>query len=175
MVLVFLKLTVANLYYNQPLLETMRQSLGATELQANLITFITQLGYALGLVFVVPLADKVSRRKIVLLNMSIAVACCITIALAHSIWIVWGASIILGCNSVVPQMFIPVANHFSKPEDKSRNMGRSNGSQRYRKIHPTLRHRTLLLRRNHPAIHCMGLCHIPVGHLCRSHYCHHTC
>ena len=116
-------LTVANLYYNQPLLETMRQSLGATELQANLITFITQLGYALGLVFVVPLADKVSRRKIVSLNLSIAVACCIAIALAHNIWIVWGASIILGCNSVVPQMFIPVANHFSKPENKSRNMG----------------------------------------------------
>ena len=116
-------LTVANLYYNQPLLETMRQSLGATELQANLITFITQLGYALGLVFVVPLADKVSRRKIVSLNMSIAVVCCIAIALARSIWIVWGASIILGCNSVVPQMFIPVANHFSKSENKSRNMG----------------------------------------------------
>ncbi len=116
-------LTVANLYYNQPLLETMRHTLGATELQANLITFITQLGYALGLIFVVPLADKVSRRKIVSLNMSIAVVCCIAIALAHSIWIVWGASIILGCNSVVPQMFIPVASHFSKPENKSRNMG----------------------------------------------------
>lgn len=116
-------LTVANLYYNQPLLEAMRHSLGATELQANLITFITQLGYALGLVFIVPLADKVSRRKIVSINMSVAVVCCIAIALSHSIWIVWAASVILGCNSVVPQMFIPVANHFSKPENKSRNMG----------------------------------------------------
>ncbi len=116
-------LTVANLYYNQPLLETIRNSLGATELQANLITFITQLGYALGLIFIVPLADKLSRRKIVAVNMSVAVACCVTIALSHSIWTVWGASIILGCNSVVPQMFIPVASYFSKPENKSRNMG----------------------------------------------------
>ncbi len=116
-------LTVANLYYNQPLLETMRHSLGVTELQANLITFITQLGYALGLVFVVPLADKVSRRKIVTVNMSVAVACCIAIALTSSIWTVWGASVILGCNSVVPQMFVPVASHFSRPENKSRNMG----------------------------------------------------
>ena len=74
-------LTVANLYYNQPLLEAMRQSLGATELQANLITFITQLGYAAGLVLVVPLADKVSRRKIITVNMSVAVACCMVIAL----------------------------------------------------------------------------------------------
>ncbi len=116
-------LTVANLYYNQPLLEDMRQSLGATQLQANLITFITQLGYALGLIFIVPLADKVSRRKIVSVNMSVAVLCCIAIAMSKSLWLVWGASVILGCNSVVPQMFIPVANHFSKPENKSRNMG----------------------------------------------------
>ncbi len=116
-------LTVANLYYNQPLLEAMRHSLGATELQANLITFITQLGYALGLVFVVPLADKVSRRRIVSLNMCFAVACSLAIAFADSIWLVWAASIVLGCNSVVPQMFIPVASHFSKPANKSRNMG----------------------------------------------------
>ena len=44
--------------FNQPLLENMRQSLGATELQTNLITFITQLGYAAGLVLIVPLADN---------------------------------------------------------------------------------------------------------------------
>lgn len=116
-------LTVANLYYNQPLLEAMRQSLGVTEFQANLITFITQLGYAAGLVLIVPLADKVSRRKIITVNMSIAVLCCLTIALAKSLWVIWLASLVLGCNSVVPQMFIPVASHFSKPENKSRNMG----------------------------------------------------
>lgn len=116
-------LTVANLYYNQPLLEAMRQSLGATELQANIITFITQLGYAAGLVLVVPLADKVSRRKIITVNMSVAVACCLVIALTCNLWLIWSASLVLGCNSVVPQMFIPVASHFSKPENKSRNMG----------------------------------------------------
>ncbi len=116
-------LTVANLYYNQPLLEAMRQSLEATELQANFITFITQIGYATGLILVVPLADKVSRRKIITVNMSVAVVCCLTIALADNIRVIWLASLVLGCNSVVPQMFIPVASHFSKPENKSRNMG----------------------------------------------------
>ncbi len=116
-------LTVANLYYNQPLLEAMRQTLGGTELQANLITFITQLGYASGLILIVPLADKVSRRKIITVNISVAVVCCIAIAVSQNLPTVWAASLILGCNSVVPQMFIPVANHFSKPENKSRNMG----------------------------------------------------
>lgn len=116
-------LTVANLYYNQPLLEDMRQSLNATELQANLITFITQLGYAAGLIFIVPLADKLSRRKIITVNMMVAVVCCLGIAFSKNLWLTWGMSLVLGCNSVVPQMFIPVASHFSKPENKSRNMG----------------------------------------------------
>ena len=116
-------LTVANLYYNQPLLEAMRQSLGATELQTNLVTFITQLGYAAGLIFIVPLADKVSRRKIITVNMCLAMTCCLVLALSTSLWLTWAASLVLGCNSVVPQMFIPVASHFSKPGDKSRNMG----------------------------------------------------
>ena len=39
-------LTVANLYYNQPLLEEMKASLGANEVETNLITVITQAGYA---------------------------------------------------------------------------------------------------------------------------------
>lgn len=40
-------LTVANCYYNQPLLELIRHDLDITEQKANLITVITQIGYAL--------------------------------------------------------------------------------------------------------------------------------
>lgn len=116
-------LTVANLYYNQPLLEEMRASLGIGELEANLITVITQIGYALGLLLVVPMADMWSRRKIVITSMSIAVLMASAIALANNVWIVWGASIILGACSVVPQIFVPMAGLFSRPEEKSRNMG----------------------------------------------------
>ena len=116
-------LTVANLYYNQPLLEEMRASLGIGELEANLITVITQIGYALGLLFVVPMADMWSRRKIVITSMSIAVLMASAIALATNVWVVWGASIILGACSVVPQIFVPMAGLFSRPKEKSRNMG----------------------------------------------------
>lgn len=116
-------LTVANLYYNQPLLEEMRLSLGVGEVEANLITVITQIGYALGLLFVVPMADMYSRRKIVMTCMVIAFLMASAIALSSNIWIVWGASIILGACSVVPQIFVPMAGLFSRPEQKSRNMG----------------------------------------------------
>lgn len=116
-------LTVANLYYSQPLLEEMRASLGTTEAEANMITVITQTGYALGLLFIVPLADMVSRRKIIVTSMAVAAAVAGTIANASSLATVLPASIVLGMCSVVPQIFVPMAGQFSRPENKSRNMG----------------------------------------------------
>lgn len=65
-------LTVANCYYNQPLLELIRHDLDITEQSANLITVITQIGYALGLFFLIPMGDMFSRKKLILVNMTIA-------------------------------------------------------------------------------------------------------
>ena len=116
-------LTIANLYYNQPLLEVMKSSLHATEMEANLITVITQVGYAAGLLFIVPMADMYSRRKIIVSCMTAGSIMLLFIALSPHIGIVWLASVVLGCCSVVPQIFIPMAGLFSRPENKSRNMG----------------------------------------------------
>ena len=115
--------TVANLYYNQPLLDIICRETGITQVQANLITVITQIGYALGLLFVVPLADMVSVRRITVLAMSVAAVSVVTIGLADSVWLLWGASLTLGISSIMPQLFIPMATLYSRPENKSRNMG----------------------------------------------------
>lgn len=56
-------LTVANCYYNQPLLELIRHDLDITEQSANLITVITQIGYALGLLFLIPMGDMFRARN----------------------------------------------------------------------------------------------------------------
>ena len=55
--------SVANLYYNQPLLNIMRHELEVSEFKTNLIAMITQIGYALGLLFIVPLGDLYRRRN----------------------------------------------------------------------------------------------------------------
>lgn len=116
-------LTVANLYYNQPLLEDIRKDLHVNEVQANLITFVTQVGYALGLLFVVPLADMWSRRKIAATSMICAALMSVTIALTTQVQVLWAASLILGVCSVIPQMFVPMARLYSLPQNQSRNMG----------------------------------------------------
>ena len=115
--------TVANLYYNQPLLDMICRETGITQVEANLITVITQIGYALGLLFVVPLADMVSVRRITVLAMSVAAISAVTIGFADSVWLLWGASLTLGVSSIMPQLFIPMATLYSRPANKSRNMG----------------------------------------------------
>lgn len=115
--------TVANLYYNQPLLDLICRETGITQVEANLITVVTQIGYALGLLFVVPLADMVSVRRIVVVGMTVAAVSAVNIGLAENVWVLWGASLTLGVSSIMPQLFIPMAALYSLPENKSRNMG----------------------------------------------------
>ena len=115
--------TVANLYYNQPLLNMICQETAISHVQANFITVITQIGYALGLLFIVPLADMVSARRIVVLGMLAAAVSAVVIGIANDVRILWGASLTLGMSSIMPQLFIPMATLYSRPENKVRNMG----------------------------------------------------
>ena len=115
--------TVANLYYNQPLLDMICRETGISQVQANLITVITQIGYALGLLFVVPMADMVSLRRIVVAGMSVAALSAVAIGVADDVRLLWGASLALGLSSIMPQLFIPMATRYSRPENKTRNMG----------------------------------------------------
>ncbi len=115
--------TVANLYYNQPLLELISQGIGVSQAKANLITVITQVGYALGLLFIVPMADMVSVRRITVVAMSVAALSALLIAVAGNIWVLWGASLTLGLTSIMPQLYIPMASLYSRAENKTRNVG----------------------------------------------------
>lgn len=72
--------SVANLYYNQPLLDLIRLDLGSTTLAANHIALFAQCGYALGLLFLIPLADLYSRRRILLVDFTLLIAALIATA-----------------------------------------------------------------------------------------------
>ena len=116
-------ISVANLYYNQPLLNLMRADLGISDFQANLIAMITQIGYALGLLFIVPLGDLYRRKKIILVNFLLLVFALLTMAMAENIYTVWAASLVTGVCSMIPQIFVPIASQYSRPEHKGRNVG----------------------------------------------------
>ncbi len=102
-------ISVANLYYNQPLLNRISRDLQTSEFTANLIAMITQIGYAIGLLFIIPLGDLFKRKTIILINFTVLVVSLLTIALTPYIHLILLASLLTGICSVMPQIFIPIA------------------------------------------------------------------
>lgn len=115
--------TVANLYYNQPLLGMIARDLGVSEFEVNHMSMITQIGYAAGLLFLVPLGDMYNRRKILRVDFFLLVIALLVIATAGSFTVVLVASFVTGVCSVVPQMFVPIASQLSTPQTKGKNIG----------------------------------------------------
>ena len=101
----------------------MRHELEVSEFKTNLIAMITQIGYALGLLFIVPLGDLYRRKNIILTNFFLLIFSLLAIAMAPNIYIIWAASLITGICSMIPQIFVPIASQFSRPENKGRNVG----------------------------------------------------
>ncbi|MFF5264973.1 MFS transporter [Actinomadura viridis] len=95
-------LTIANLYYCQPLLPQMARSFAATSPVGHLTT-AGQLGYALGLVLIVPLGDIVRRRRLVCLLLLVETVALVVTAAAPTVGalLVAGAAIGLASASVV--------------------------------------------------------------------------
>lgn len=115
--------TIANQYYNQPLLNLIRVDLSETEFRTNVITMMAQTGYALGLLFIVPLGDLYRRKKIILTNFALLIFSLLAIGIASHITIIWVASLVTGICSVIPQILVPIASQFGRPEHKNRNVG----------------------------------------------------
>ena len=80
-------LIVANLYYCQPLIVLIAKEFGIKEADAGSITYLTQAGYAIGLFFMVPLGDKIERKKQIVVTTFASVIALIIAATAKSYFI----------------------------------------------------------------------------------------
>jgi predicted MFS family arabinose efflux permease len=115
--------TVANLYYAQPLLHSISDSLHVSEGSASLLVTVGQLGYAAGLLFIVPAGDIMRRRPLLT---SMLAFCAITLAgaaLAPSLAVLAGAVALCCVTSVVVQMLVPYAATLASDNERSRVIG----------------------------------------------------
>lgn len=115
---------VANLYYAQPLLNTLAQSFGISESTAGLIVTLTQLGYVIGLALIVPLGDLLERRGLITIVSLGTVAALVVAALSPNIYIFLFASVMIGITSVVAQVLVPFAAHLASDEQRGEVVGR---------------------------------------------------
>ncbi|WP_282072441.1 MFS transporter [Polaribacter atrinae] len=116
-------LVVANLYYNQPLLHQMVVEFGVSESAISNVPLATQLGYAFGLLFIVPLGDKVSNKKILQFDFALMIVSLIAASLSNTLYLLIISSFFIGFSSAIPQLFVPMVAQLSDDKGRGRAIG----------------------------------------------------
>ena len=114
---------VANIYYAQPIIEMIAPDIGLSSTAASLIVSLTQIGYALGLFFLVPLGDLLENRRLMLLTTGLAILSLLGAAFAEQPNLFLVVSLLVGFSSVSVQMLIPLAAHLAPEETRGRVVG----------------------------------------------------
>ena len=115
---------VANLYYAQPLLHEVATTFHVGTAAAAAVITCTQVGYAAGLILVVPLGDLHPRRTLVLVIFCLAALSLVVCALAPRLWLFQLGSVAVGCASVGGQVMIPFAADLADPARRGRVVAR---------------------------------------------------
>ncbi|MGG5739246.1 MULTISPECIES: MFS transporter [Bacillus cereus group] len=115
--------TVANVYINQTLLVSMAHTFHVSETRIGIAATVTQVGYALGNLFLVPLGDMLERKKLILSLLSLV---CINLALSalstSANWLI-ASNFILGFVTIIPQIVIPFVSQYATDQNRGRILG----------------------------------------------------
>jgi predicted MFS family arabinose efflux permease len=116
-------LSVANIYFAQPLLGSMAQDFGIVPAAIGLVVTLTQLGYGLGLIFIVPLGDLVDRRKLVVGQGLLSVIALIAVASARTETALFAGMAAVGLLAVVVQVLVSFAATLAAPDERGKAVG----------------------------------------------------
>jgi predicted MFS family arabinose efflux permease len=116
-------LAVGNLYWAQPLLDLIAKDLSAPTSSAGWLVTSAQLGYAAGIVLIVPLGDVVNRRRLTSLMMGCSALCLAACALAPTFGTLLVALALLGLSTVTGQVLTPLASDLTHAAQRGRVVG----------------------------------------------------
>ncbi|WP_447758972.1 MFS transporter [Pseudomonas moraviensis] len=116
-------MAVANVYFAQPLLESMAASLSVSPGTIGIVVTATQAGYAVGLLFIVPLGDLLNRKKLILTQMLLSAVALCAVGLAQDWGMLLGAMVLVGLMAVVVQVVVAYAATLASPEQRGEAVG----------------------------------------------------
>ncbi|MGE9552258.1 MFS transporter [Erwinia amylovora] len=116
-------LSVACNYYVQPLLETVARTFALSVNQAGFIVTSAQLGYAAGLLLLVPLGDMLERRGLIVIMSLLAAGGMVITALSPTLPVMLLGTVLTGLFSVVAQILVPLAATLAAPEKRGKVVG----------------------------------------------------
>jgi predicted MFS family arabinose efflux permease len=116
-------LIVANLYYSQPLVGPISQDTGISTGLSGLIVTMTQLGYAAGLLFLVPLSDLLENRRLAVTTLIVAILGLVAAPLATNFYMFYASAILIGVGSVAAQILVPLSAHLAPANERGKIVG----------------------------------------------------
>ncbi|MGB9415204.1 MAG: MFS transporter, partial [Acidobacteriaceae bacterium] len=116
-------ITVSALYFNQPLLIEMARSLHVTEAQMSHVAVAAQAGYAIGLLFFVPLGDVLERRSLILKMIAGLVLAMLVTAVVPSLSLMVLITLVTGIMAAVTHVILPIAPEIATPANAGRAVG----------------------------------------------------
>jgi len=117
-------MTVANLYYAQPLLSELRDVFHISTAAAGGLITLTQIGYVIGMLLLVPLGDRLEKRSLVTALLTVTMLALVAAGLATSFPMLLVASLVSGATSVVAQILVPFAASLAPDHARGRVVGR---------------------------------------------------
>ncbi len=114
---------VANLYYSQPLIALIAPDVHLSDRAASMIVSLTQIGYVAGLLFIVPLADLVENKRLILVSLGLALVSLVLSAIAGNGAMFLMVSFLIGLTAVAVQILVPFAAHLASDDNRGRIVG----------------------------------------------------
>ena len=116
-------LAVANLYYAQPLLDLIARNFSVTQGAAAVVITLTQIGYALGLLFVLPAGDLFENRRLITRVLVATSVAMLLAGFSPVFGLFLAVSVLVGVTSVVAQIVVPLAAHLAPDATRGKVVG----------------------------------------------------
>ena len=115
--------TVANLYYAQPLVGPIAESFGLDLSNAGVMLTMVMFGYVLGLLFLAPLGDLVENKSLILITLGALIVSLLIAAASPTATVFIIASLLVGISAVATQMILPVVAHLAPERRRGQIVG----------------------------------------------------